>query len=103
MRASASARFGILYLDLDGFKIITINFGHEWEITIQRVEAYWKDSIPSGAWFLWVAWVAMSLWCAGKYWFDGKDARKHWQKYNAKAVIRTGENGMMITARYRYG
>jgi diguanylate cyclase (GGDEF)-like protein len=42
--------FGILYLDLDGFKIINDNFGHRvGDELIQRVAERIKGSIPSGA------------------------------------------------------
>lgn len=42
--------FGILYLDLDGFKVINDNFGHRvGDELIQRVAERIKASIPSGA------------------------------------------------------
>ncbi|RBP78616.1 EAL domain-containing protein [Marinomonas rhizomae] len=43
-------QFGLLYLDLDGFKVINDNFGHRvGDELIQRVAERIKDSIPSGA------------------------------------------------------
>ncbi len=43
-------QFGLLYLDLDGFKVINDNFGHRvGDELIQRVAERIKDSIPSEA------------------------------------------------------
>ncbi|MBU1467344.1 MAG: EAL domain-containing protein [Gammaproteobacteria bacterium] len=43
-------QFGLLYLDLDGFKVINDNFGHRvGDELIQRVAERIKGSIPSGA------------------------------------------------------